>query len=1209
MKRFKKATAIVLSFLIFSLAFITSPTTFALYGEDVSIGESWYFGNNRTTAFTNQGENGFYAMYSTSISMGSNFPTESAVMCEYDSNDHYFKIPDGNGGYIPNFKIASSMAGYEVSQSFTKAVELADGYSSVIRWVAPKSGEYLLNVEWRGDGGGILSANNDGVTLGIYKNCENLYSNNVSEIKNYAEGPKWCNSDKTILLNKGDSLFFVSDPKNIGWRSDTVKDTPWVNIEITFSAQHSYSNTVSVGDSWYFGNNRTTAFTSQGENGFYAMYSTKTSMGNSFPIDSALLCDYDSTDYYFKISDQNGGYIPNFKIGSSQSGYGTNMAFTKTVELSNGYSSIIKWVAPADGEYKINVAWRGNGDGILSANNDGVILGVYKNKENLYNNQITEIKGYAAGPEWNNQDNVISLNKDDALYFVSDPKSIGWNSNTQKDTPWVTIGITYFAQHSFGEKIIDVEMTYETAGSAHSVCNTCGYTFYEVLPTTDIGDVNGDYLIDIQDLVLIKKLIADHTPNNRTDVNMDGLCNAGDIVKMRQILLGEDIVFPDGGKEYIFGDDAFNGMAEQGTDNFYVMFVNSSNHGAGFPVENLTEMTYFSKNPRQWMPDNAPNTYMYIRSSGEAALRPNQSMAVKWVAPESRTYYIDSFFYGGTRDREAENDDGIAFGAYKNTERLAYVNKTSAFWIEKDEAKNDLSQHIIRTVEMQKGDVLYFTADPKGIIKSSDYPRFYINIRTSNEEIDYMSGMATTSAGDASDVVAYPAPAEFPQYDVKYIVKVNGQNVGVYSDMNSWEKSVNFASFEMREGKTVTVEVTPMFAYKSYKILPDKYGIESNRNGNSITFELSDSKAKLSFVFDNNYKNTTLHLFANPIDDSAPTNSSENVIYFGPGYHTLTESLKPKSNQTVYIANGAVVNGSIYISQKENIGICGSGVLTRGHFSENKTFRGIRVIDSNNINISGVIVNIHGVTEWSTEIRRSTNVTLTNYKTVSPKWASTDGIDIINSQQITVEDCFLRATDDTITLKGLEWDGVSTSTLNAGISGIRVNNTILWNECNSAMVVGEENLAKYYSDIEFTNIDVLFSYDDIYYHEALYERAVISIISGHGCTFEDIHWENIRVNMCERLVCFAFIDEFYTIPVGEYCQALPGYMKNITVKNVTSNSTSDNIYANQIFLKGWNADKTISNITFDNLIIKGEKLTAGSPLIVKNEYVSEITVE
>ena len=229
---------------------------------------------------------------------------------------------------------------------------------------------------------------------------------------------------------------------------------------------------------------------------------------------------------------------------------------------------------------------------------------------------------------------------------------------------------------------------------------------------------------------------------------------------------------------------------------------------------------------------------------------------------------------------------------------------------------------------------------------------------------------------------------------------------------------------------------------------------------------------------------------------------------------------------------------------------------------------------------------------------------------MSPKWASTDGIDIVNSQQITVDDCFLRATDDTITLKGLEWDGESTDTLNAGIEGIRVNNTILWNECNSAMVVGEENMAKYYRDIKFTNIDVLFSYDDIYYHDSLYERSAISIISGHGCSFEDIHWENIRVNQCERLVCFAFIDEFYKEPVDpKYCQKIPGYMKNITLKNVTSDSNSNGVYANQIYLKGWNADKTISNITFDNVVIKGEKLTEDSPIIVKNEYVSGIRVK
>lgn len=325
-----------------------------------------------------------------------------------------------------------------------------------------------------------------------------------------------------------------------------------------------YGDNISVGESWYFGNDRTTPFTSQGENGFYAMYSQKTSQGMSFPIDSAMLCEYDPTDYYFKAPDGSGGFIPNFKIASSMAGYGTSAAFTQAVELANGYSSVIRWVAPKSGEYKLNVQWRGNNAGILSANNDGVILGVYKNSESLYYNEISEIKGYAAGPKWDNDEQVISLDKGDSLYFVSDPKAIGWNSSTQRDTPWVRIDITYFAEHSFGEKIIDVEMTYENAGRTHTSCVTCGHTHYEEIPKTEVGDVNGDYVIDIRDLLTINEiLLTNLTPHKRVDVNFDGLYNSGDIIKMKQILLGTDIKYPDGGKEYIFGDDAFNSMTEQ----------------------------------------------------------------------------------------------------------------------------------------------------------------------------------------------------------------------------------------------------------------------------------------------------------------------------------------------------------------------------------------------------------------------------------------------------------------------------------------------------------------------------------------------------------------------------------------------------------------------------------------------------------------------
>ncbi|NMA67708.1 MAG: hypothetical protein GX957_16005, partial [Clostridiaceae bacterium] len=147
------------------------------------------------------------------------------------------------------------------------------------------------------------------------------------------------------------------------------------------------------------------------------------------------------------------------------------------------------------------------------------------------------------------------------------------------------------------------------------------------------------------------------------------------------------------------------------------------------------------------------------------------------------------------------------------------------------------------------------------------------------------------------DVIVREAPEEYPQYDVKYIVKVNGQDAGVYSDKNSWEKSINFSIFELREGKTATVEITPLFKYKTYKILPDKYGIKSKRNINSIRFDISDTKAKLSFVFDDNYKNTTLHLFVNPIDDNAPTESTDDILYYGPGFHRMRNNISLDSGQ------------------------------------------------------------------------------------------------------------------------------------------------------------------------------------------------------------------------------------------------------------------------------------------------------------------------
>ena len=510
---------------------------------------------------------------------------------------------------------------------------------------------------------------------------------------------------------------------------------------------------------------------------------------------------------------------------------------------------------------------------------------------------------------------------------------------------------------------------------------------------------------------------------------------------------------------------------------------------------------------------------------------------------------------------------------------------------------------MVQTFEryLKKGDILYFVIDSKGQSISGVYKNLEV-------AIDVVADPTTLDK-----VRVFSVPEEFPQYEVKYEVTVDDTPMGLYSDKNSWDQSINFGLFELREGETAEVSVTPSFDFETYKILPDNLGIESTRVDNTITYQVSDTTAKLSFVFDNDYKGSTLHLFTNPIDDDAPTESIGNVIYYGPGYHRLYETnakkLSLQSDYTIYLAGGAVLEGCAVGQNVENVTITGSGMMLSYHpdseWPADKHGRCVSLKGCKNIAIKNIMSHVHRTKDWTTVVQDSSNVAFENYKVVSPQWASTDAMGIINSSDVNIKNSFLRSADDTITLKGL----ADTPESGLPIENITVEHTQLWNEVNSAMVVGEEARAQYYKNIRFSDIDVLFSYDDKYYHGQLDERSVMSIVLLNGTSVEDIVWENIRVNECERLVCFKFTDTFYMgSTVGD--QSTPGYIKNVTVKNVTSNSTSDSEIANEILIQGWDENKTISNVAFENIVINGEKLlSTDTENFVTNDYVSDITID
>jgi len=75
-------------------------------------------------------------------------------------------------------------------------------------------------------------------------------------------------------------------------------------------------------------------------------------------------------------------------------------------------------------------------------------------------------------------------------------------------------------------------------------------------------------------------------------------------------------------------------------------------------------------------------------------------------------------------------------------------------------------------------------------------------------------------------------------------------------------------------------------------------------------------------------KRHPLLIFANPIEADIPQRNDPNIIYYGPGIHKPAGSvINLKSNQTLYLAGGAVVQAGINVLDSENVTIRGRGIL------------------------------------------------------------------------------------------------------------------------------------------------------------------------------------------------------------------------------------------------------------------------------------------
>ena len=78
-----------------------------------------------------------------------------------------------------------------------------------------------------------------------------------------------------------------------------------------------------------------------------------------------------------------------------------------------------------------------------------------------------------------------------------------------------------------------------------------------------------------------------------------------------------------------------------------------------------------------------------------------------------------------------------------------------------------------------------------------------------------------------------------------------------------------------------------------------------------------------------------------------------------------------------------------------------------------------------------------------------------------------DGIDICNTRDVLVEDCFVRSEDDCIAIKGLGYAG------NQAVDNVLVRRTSLWNDRAHVWRIGAECRAEAFRNLTFKDIQVL----------------------------------------------------------------------------------------------------------------------------------------
>jgi len=370
------------------------------------------------------------------------------------------------------------------------------------------------------------------------------------------------------------------------------------------------------------------------------------------------------------------------------------------------------------------------------------------------------------------------------------------------------------------------------------------------------------------------------------------------------------------------------------------------------------------------------------------------------------------------------------------------------------------------------------------------------------------SSFATDEAADdaaagGAAVRLFDAPEGHPR-SPDYSVTVNGQPAFVHTARASaravgewWPgkqrpldetELTSFVHFDLHG--TAEVQVTYHHDILRWvTVKPERHGVSARiekRAHNIGVFSLTIDKPGV-YVCEIDTIHYPIYIIANPPEAAAPDPADPNVLFFGPGIHRPGK-ITLESGQHLYIAGGAVVHGYVEAVDASDIRISGRGILDAGPFDRNKAAPGaphheqlfprgpylLHLQGCEKVHVDGIF--IIDAPFWTFVLTRCSHVLIDNVKVIGGWRYNSDGIDVVNCNDVLIQNSFIRAYDDCICLKGREeTSGYPTDFANC--ENITARNCVLWNDWGVAIKIGTETMAREIANVLFEDIDILYYCD------------------------------------------------------------------------------------------------------------------------------------